>query len=180
MVDYDDYRSLHQLLCLWSSSFLVLFIFYLWRVIYSPILSQMYKSNPVHWIIINTLSFSLFLNLLICCNLLWPFLVLCMLSRFSHIQLFETLWTVAHQAPLSMGILQARILESVVALLKGIFPTQRWDSGVLCVLHWQAGSWPLAPPPGLSPQVILKSPLSLLDVLLLESDVFPFLGFFLR
>ena len=29
----------------------------------------------------------------------------------SHIQLFATLWTVAHQAPLSMGILQARILE---------------------------------------------------------------------
>ena len=30
-------------------------------------------------------------------------------------------WTVAHQAPLSMGILQARILEWV-ALLQGIFP----------------------------------------------------------
>ena len=27
----------------------------------------------------------------------------CMLSRFSHVQLFVTLWTVAHQAPLSMG-----------------------------------------------------------------------------
>ena len=26
-----------------------------------------------------------------------------MLSRFSHVQLFVTLWTVAHQAPLSMG-----------------------------------------------------------------------------
>ena len=26
-----------------------------------------------------------------------------MLSRFSHVQLFATLWTVAHQAPLSMG-----------------------------------------------------------------------------
>ena len=29
------------------------------------------------------------------------------------IQLFANLWTVAHQAPLSMGILQARILEWV-------------------------------------------------------------------
>ena len=36
-----------------------------------------------------------------------------MLSRLSHIGLFATLWTVAHQAPLSMGILQARILEWV-------------------------------------------------------------------
>ena len=26
-----------------------------------------------------------------------------MLSRFSHVQLFDTLWTIAHQAPLSMG-----------------------------------------------------------------------------
>ena len=27
----------------------------------------------------------------------------CVLSRFSHVPLFVTLWTVAHQAPLSMG-----------------------------------------------------------------------------
>ena len=26
-----------------------------------------------------------------------------MLSRFSHVSLFATIWTVAHQAPLSMG-----------------------------------------------------------------------------
>ena len=36
-----------------------------------------------------------------------------MLSRFSHAQLCATLWTVALQAPLSMGILQARILEQI-------------------------------------------------------------------
>ena len=35
------------------------------------------------------------------------------LRRFSGVRLFVTLWTVASQAPLSMGILQARILESV-------------------------------------------------------------------
>ena len=28
---------------------------------------------------------------------------ICMLSHFSRVQLFATLWTVAHQAPLSMG-----------------------------------------------------------------------------
>ena len=32
-------------------------------------------------------------------------------SRFSRVRLFVTSWTVAHQAPLSTGILQARILE---------------------------------------------------------------------
>ena len=35
------------------------------------------------------------------------------LSRFSHVRLFVTLWTVACQALLSMGILQMRILEWV-------------------------------------------------------------------
>ena len=34
-------------------------------------------------------------------------------SSLSHVPLFATPWTVAHQAPLSMGILQARILEWV-------------------------------------------------------------------
>ena len=28
----------------------------------------------------------------------------CLLVRFSHVQLYVTLWTVAHQAPLSMGV----------------------------------------------------------------------------
>ena len=37
--------------------------------------------------------------------------MLCWASSLSHIQLFATLWTIAHQAPLSMGILQARIME---------------------------------------------------------------------
>ena len=45
----------------------------------------------------------------------------CVLNRC--VRLCVTLWTVAHQAPLSMGILQATILEWV-ALLQGIFPTQ--------------------------------------------------------
>ena len=35
------------------------------------------------------------------------------LSRFSCVRLCATLWTVASQAPLSMGIFQARILEWV-------------------------------------------------------------------
>ena len=30
-----------------------------------------------------------------------------------HVRLFATPWTVSHQAPLSMGILQARIMEWV-------------------------------------------------------------------
>ena len=50
---------------------------------------------------------------------------LCVLSHFSHVQLFVTLWTVAHQAPLSMGILQARILECVAMPLSMGFSQPR-------------------------------------------------------
>ena len=32
------------------------------------------------------------------------------------------------------------------ALLQGIFPTQGSNPGLLCLLHWQAGSLPLVPP----------------------------------
>ena len=37
----------------------------------------------------------------------------CMLSRFSRVCLFATLWTVVHQTPLSLVILQERMLEWV-------------------------------------------------------------------
>ena len=37
-----------------------------------------------------------------------------LLSHFSRVQLFATPWMIVFQAPLSMGILQARILEWVV------------------------------------------------------------------
>ena len=43
----------------------------------------------------------------------------CVLSHFIHIWLFATLWTVAYQAALSMGILQARILEWVAVPSSG-------------------------------------------------------------
>ena len=43
---------------------------------------------------------------------LWKWL--CVLSRFSRVRLFAAPWTVTLQAPLSMGLLQARILEWVV------------------------------------------------------------------
>ena len=41
------------------------------------------------------------------------FLVYVLCLVFSHVQLFVTPWTVARQPPLSVGILQARILEWV-------------------------------------------------------------------
>ena len=60
-------------------------------------------------------------------------------------ELFATLWTVAHQAPLSMGFSRQEYWSCLYALLQGIFPTQGSNPHLLCLLHWQAGSLPLAP-----------------------------------
>ena len=68
----------------------------------------------------------------------------CGLSLFSHVWLIATPWTVAHQAPLFVRILQARILEWVI-LLQGIFLTQG-SNPRLSLLYWQAESLPLVPP----------------------------------
>ena len=70
-----------------------------------------------------------------------------MLSCFSYVRLFATLWTVARQAPRPMGLSHARILQWVA------MPSSRESSWPrdktcvsLCFLHWQAGSLPLGPP----------------------------------
>ena len=70
--------------------------------------------------------------------------LVCVLICFSCVQLFGTL---AHQAPLSMGILQTRTLEWVaIFLLLGIFPTQRSIPCLLPLLHGRVGPLPLALP----------------------------------
>ena len=68
------------------------------------------------------------------------------LSRFSRARLFVTLWTVTRQAPLSVGSPGKNTGAGCHALLQGIFPTQGLNQSLLCALHWQAGSLPLAPP----------------------------------
>ena len=45
-----------------------------------------------------------------------------MLSRFSHVQLFETLWTIAHQAPLSMGFSRQEYWTELPCPPPGDFP----------------------------------------------------------
>ena len=58
---------------------------------------------------------------------------------------FATLWTVGHQAPLSMGFSRQEYWSGCHALLQGIFPTQGLNSRLLHHLHWRVGSLPLAP-----------------------------------
>ena len=66
---------------------------------------------------------------------------MCVLRRFSRVQLFATLWTVAHQAPLSMGFTRQ---VGCHELLQGIFLTQGSNPSLFFVSC--TGSLPLAPP----------------------------------
>ena len=59
----------------------------------------------------------------------------------SHVQLFGTPWTVAHQTPLFME--SSRLGVGCHFFFHRIFPTQGSNPSVLCLLHWQAGSLPL-------------------------------------
>ena len=71
---------------------------------------------------------------------------LCMLSYFSYIWLFATLWTVGFQASLSMGISRQEYWSVLPCPPPGIVLTQGLNLCPLCLLHWQVGSLSLAPP----------------------------------
>ena len=64
----------------------------------------------------------------------------------SHVPLFAAPWTVTYQAPLAMGFLRQEHWSGCHFLFQGIFPTQGLNPHLLYLLHWQAGSLPLAPP----------------------------------
>ena len=70
----------------------------------------------------------------------------CMLSRFSHVCLFATPWTAACQAPLSMGFSRQEYWSGLPCPPPGDLPDPGIEPMSLCLLHWQAGSLPLAPP----------------------------------
>ena len=69
-----------------------------------------------------------------------------MLSRFSDVRLFVTLWTIVHQDLLAIGFSSQEYWSGLPypppgdLLYPGIEPTS------LCLLHWHMGSLSLAPP----------------------------------
>ena len=69
-----------------------------------------------------------------------------MLSCISHVQLLTTLWTVAHQALLSMDCPGKITGVGCHAVLQGIVPSQGWNPRLLCLLDWQVGTLPLVLP----------------------------------
>ena len=68
-------------------------------------------------------------------------------SRFICIRLFAALWSVARQAPLSMGILSRQEYWSGLPCLPpGDLPSPGIKPASLCLLLWQMDSLPLLPP----------------------------------
>ena len=70
-----------------------------------------------------------------------------MLSLFSRVQLFVTLWTVAHPAPLFMGLSRQEYWTGLLCPP----PEDPPDPGtepvsLTCLLHWLVGSLSLALP----------------------------------
>ena len=68
-----------------------------------------------------------------------------MLSHFSHVQLFVTLWTIGLQAPLSMGFSRQEYWSELPCPPPGNLPDPGMEPMSLCLLHWEAGSLPLGP-----------------------------------
>ena len=68
-----------------------------------------------------------------------------MLGHFSHVKLFATPWTVARQAPLSMGFSRQEYWNRLPCPPPGDLPNPGIEPA-LCPLCWQGGSSPLEPP----------------------------------
>ena len=68
------------------------------------------------------------------------------LSCFSHVQLFATLWTIQPARLLCPWDSPGKNTEvDCLAFLHRIFLTQESNLRLLCLLHWQVSSLPLAP-----------------------------------
>ena len=70
----------------------------------------------------------------------------CVLSHHGCVQLFVTLWTVANQAPLSIGFFRQEYWSGCRALLQGILLTQglSWQLMSLALAGWfctTSASW---------------------------------------
>ena len=87
-------------------------------------------------------------NIIHACTLLEPpsqsCFIECVLSYFSHVRLFVILWTVAHQATLSMGLSRQESWSGLPCPPSGDLPYPGIEpTSLLC---WQAGSLPAEPP----------------------------------
>ena len=70
----------------------------------------------------------------------------CVLSQSRGVRLFVTPWMVACQAPLSMEFSRQEYWSGLPFSSPGVLPNPGIELACLILLHWQAGSLPLAPP----------------------------------
>ena len=66
----------------------------------------------------------------------------CVLRRFSHVPLFATSWTIARQAPLSMGFSRHEYWSGRPFPSPGDLPNSGTEPASLHLLHWQAQFFP--------------------------------------
>ena len=76
----------------------------------------------------------------------WLLFHACLLSHFSHIQLFETLWNVAHQALLSVGFSRQEYWSGLPCPAPGYIPDPGVEPASLMLPALQADSLPSEPP----------------------------------
>ena len=99
-----------------------------------PSSSSIWRRQSLTDLLLKGLNYTAYVEYLVC--------AMCLVMSDSVIP-----WAIAHQVPLSMGILQARILEWV-AMSSSRGSSQPRDQTLVSYtyLHWQVGSLPLAPP----------------------------------
>ena len=68
----------------------------------------------------------------------------CMLNRFSHVRLFATPWTVAYQAPLSMGFSRQEYWSGLPCPSPGDLPNLTTELASPAALALQVDSLPLS------------------------------------
>ena len=79
----------------------------------------------------------------------------CMLSHFSHARPFETPWTVAQQAPLSIGFSRQEYWSGLPCPPSGDLQTRNLTCVSYVYMYRQAGSLPLVPPGNAKPLLLL-------------------------
>ena len=67
----------------------------------------------------------------------------CVFSHFSHVWIFATLWTTAHQAPQSVGFSRQEYWSGLPCPPPEDFPTQGLNLHLLCLMHcrWNLYHW---------------------------------------
>ena len=130
----------------WGFCFFVFFS-YFWAIIiknsFQPYTVQPNATLNLQLVIRSPISLALRKSVFVFVFVFNKISIMCEISHFNHIQLFVTLWTIAHQAPLSMGFSRQEYLRGLPCSIPGDLP----DPGIKPTsLALQMDSLPLVLP----------------------------------